>query len=134
MSRTRMVGLALATAATALWAFFVVALAATDPADGANIGAGLGGLLAFVLSVAALIVLLVSLRSQGDASGRRPREARIGAPLAMVSLVLLGAFWVRSASVSSVTSGTAVLVALGAGIVTFVASAVCFMPQRRPRA
>ncbi|MCZ2860999.1 hypothetical protein [Blastococcus sp. VKM Ac-2987] len=57
---------------------------------------------------------------------------RFGAPLAVVSLLLLGAFWIGSASASD-ASGTVLRAALGAGIVGFVAAAACFLPSRRPR-
>ncbi|MGY2066268.1 hypothetical protein [Blastococcus sp. SYSU DS0619] len=132
MNGTRTVGLVLAAVATIAWALFALALATGDPEDGANIGAGLAGLLGLALSGIALVVLLVSLRAPGDAAGRR-RDARIGAPLAVVSLLLLGAFWVGSGPASTAASGTALRVALAAGIATFVASAVCFVPPRRSR-
>ncbi|MGY1717799.1 hypothetical protein ACI8AG_01955 [Blastococcus sp. SYSU DS0552] len=133
MSSTRKVGLVVAATATAGWALFAVAVATGDPDDGANIGAGLAGLLALALSGIALVVLLASLRAPGDGSGRR-RDARIGAPLAVVSLLLLAGFWFGSGSVPSVASEDVLRIVLGAGIVTFLASVACFVPSRPPRA
>ncbi|MCF6745899.1 hypothetical protein E9529_16765 [Blastococcus sp. KM273128] len=131
MERTRRTGLGLAAAAAALWGFFVVALVTGDPADGATIGAGLAALLAFGLSVAALVVLLASLRSAGPAVRPRGRDARVGAPLAVVSLVLFAVVWVAGAGLADEGAGAAVLAALGAGIVTFLAATACFLPPRR---
>ncbi|MGY1725106.1 hypothetical protein [Blastococcus sp. SYSU DS0533] len=131
MRRTRRTGLGLAAVAAALWGFFVVALLTGDPADGANIGAGLAALLALGLSVASLVVLLVSLRSADPAAGPRGRDALVGAPLAVVSLALFAVVWVTSAVVADDGAGGAVLAALGAGIVTFLAASACFLPPRR---
>ncbi|MGY1835843.1 hypothetical protein ACI79P_12095 [Blastococcus sp. SYSU DS0510] len=131
MGRTRTTGLWLAAVAAALWGLFLLALVTGDPADGANIGAGLAALLAFGLSTASLILLLVSLGSPAPAAGPRGRDARVGAPLAVVSLGLLAVFWVTSGSVSDRAAGSVVLAVLGAGIVTFLAAAACFLPPRR---
>lgn len=131
MQRTRTTGLWLGGVAAALWGLFGLALVTGDPADGANIGAGLAALFAFGLSTASLVLLLVSLRSPVPAAGPRGRDARVGAPLAAVSLVLFAVFWATSGSVSDRVAGSAVLAVLGAGIVTFLAAAACFIPPRR---
>ncbi|MGY2005315.1 hypothetical protein [Blastococcus sp. SYSU DS1024] len=131
MQRTRTTGLWLAAVAAALWGLFVLALVTGDPADGANIGAGLAALLALGLSTASLVLLLVSLRSPLPAAGPRGRDARVGAPLAVVSLVLFVVFWATSGSVSDRVAGSVLPAVLGAGIATFLAAAVCFLPPRR---
>jgi hypothetical protein len=75
------------------WLLFLVAFRATDPDDGADIGVGLIGLLALPLSVASSVTLLTSLwpapRSDVAAVRADGREARIGRPPALTSLVLL---------------------------------------------
>ncbi|RBY90086.1 hypothetical protein DQ244_11440 [Blastococcus sp. TBT05-19] len=133
MDGKRRTGLALAAAAAVLWLVFVVMVLATPAGQGATIGAGLIGLLAVPLSVASLVLLLVSVRSSTAAAGRRGRDARIGAPLAVVSLVLFAVSWVLSGSAESLSTETALLAALGGAVLTFLAAAGLFVPSRSSR-
>jgi hypothetical protein len=56
-------GVAVAAVAIVVWIVFAIAVVSTAPEDGANIGAGLLGMLAIALSIAAAVVLIVGTRS-----------------------------------------------------------------------
>ena len=131
MHRTRRVGLAVAAVATLLWLFFLIAVLTADPADGANIGAGLAALLALPLSVGASITLLISLRSTPGAGGTRYRAAeRVAAALAVVSVACLGAFLLLDPYTDSDALRTA---SLAVGVAAFLASAGTFAGTMRAR-
>ena len=63
MNATQKTGTWLAGVAIALWLLVAVLLVTTPDDAGANIGAGLAGLLAIALSVGAAVVLIVSTRT-----------------------------------------------------------------------
>ncbi|WP_104525124.1 hypothetical protein [Blastococcus atacamensis] len=133
MDSMRRTGLVLAAVASALWILFAALFLGTDPDDGANIGAGLAAILAVLLSVASLTVLLFSLRSPGSDPAPKGRDARVGAPVAVVSLVLFVGAWVFSSSADTDATGTVLLAVVAAAVLTFVAAAVLFVPPRRGR-
>ena len=105
-----------AAVATLLWSLFLVAVLTGDPADGANIGAGLAALLALPLSVGASLTLLLSLRSgRPTAAPVQHRSAERGAAvLAVLSIVCLGAFLVLDPYADSDVARIVTL-AVGAG-------------------
>lgn len=123
----------LAGAATVLWAVCAALFATTDAGDGVNIGAALLGLLATPLSVVSLVLLIGSARAAQDAVGPKGRDARVGTPLAMASLVLFAATWVFGGSANTTATATALLAVLVGAVVTFVVSAALFLPPRSNR-
>ena len=135
VNRTRRIGLVVAAVATLVWLLFLVALLTGDPADGANIGAGLAALLALPLSVGASITLLLSLRSPSpDAGGAAtPRRAseRVGAALAVVSVAGLLAFLVLDPYTDSDVLRTG---SLAGGVGAFLLSSAAFALPPRSRA
>jgi len=56
-------GVAVAAVAIVVWIVFVTAVVSTAPEDGANIGAGLLGMLGVAVSITAAVVLIVGTRS-----------------------------------------------------------------------
>ncbi|MGY1704427.1 hypothetical protein ACI79C_07620 [Geodermatophilus sp. SYSU D00697] len=74
-------GVAVAAVAIGTWIVFAIAVVSTAPEDGANIGAGLLGMLGIALSIAAAVVLVV---------GTRSTSARAGGA---VCIALLAVFW-----------------------------------------
>ncbi len=119
VDRTRTIGLLVAAVATLLWLLFLVAVLTGDPADGANIGAGLAALLALPVSVGASITLLLSLRSRRPTAGGTlvaPHRAseRAAAVLAVLSVACLVAFLVIDPYDSDVVLRAMLAVGLGA--------------------
>ena len=96
MRAIRRTGLAFAAAATVLWALVLLAVLTADPADGANIGAGLAGLLAMVLSTAASITLLVAVAAPAS---RRRGIPWAAAGLAVLSVLVWPVMWVGAYAV-----------------------------------
>ncbi len=60
MTSRKKAGVALGGVALGLWSVVAIAVAVTPPEDGANIGAGLIGLLALPLSIFAAVLLISS--------------------------------------------------------------------------
>jgi peptidoglycan/LPS O-acetylase OafA/YrhL len=129
MSGTRRAGLIVAGIASALWLVVVVAFFSTGPEDGVNIGAALLATLAFPLSVAGAVILLVSLRGERSDGRGVPVPRRIGAVLAVVAMVLLGTVFVMGPTDSlSRDTMTALLISgIGAFLVSF---ALFLLPAR----
>ncbi|SOD97276.1 hypothetical protein [Blastococcus haudaquaticus] len=127
MNRTRRIGLGIAAVATLLWLLFLVAVLTGDPADGADIGAGLAALLALSLSLGASLVLLLSLRSGRSSSSAPapPRRAseRAAAALAGVSMAGLLAFLLLDPYAESDVLRRA---ALAVGVGAFLLSSATF--------
>jgi peptidoglycan/LPS O-acetylase OafA/YrhL len=124
MSRTRRAGLIVTGIASALWLVVVVGFYSTGPEDGVNLGAALLSMLAFPLSVAGAVILLVSLRGEaGNGSGFRglamPRRA--AAVLAVVALALLATVFVVGPTDSLPPDAVVALLVSGIGayLVTF---------------
>jgi peptidoglycan/LPS O-acetylase OafA/YrhL len=97
VSRSRRAGLIVAGTAAALWLVVLVSFFSADPDDGVNLGAALLSMLAFPLSMAGSVLLLLSLRAErrGDTGGRRlavPR--RVAAVLTVLAMALLAAVFV----------------------------------------
>lgn len=131
VNRTRTVGLAVAAVATLLWLLFLVAVLTGDPADGANIGAGLAALLALPVTLGASIILLFSLRT-GRREARRPGRTAdcVAAVLAVLSVSCLVVFLVLDPYATSQVPRTA---SLAVGVAAFLLSAVTFaVTSRRP--
>lgn len=124
MSRTRRAGLIVAGIASALWLVVVVAFYSTGPEDGVNIGAALLAMLAFPLSVAGAVILLLSLRGEGrsgSGSRRMPVPRRVAAVLAVVATALLGTVFVMGPtdSLPPDTMVALLISGIGAYLVTF---------------
>lgn len=94
-------GVALTVVADALWLVVVIAILATPPEDGANIGAGVLGLLALPLSIVAAVVLVTT------ADSTAPRVA------SAASIAL----WAFSVALSWTPVGLAAILALSTSAV-----------------
>ena len=135
VTRRRRTGLVLAAAATLLWVLVAVALLTADPDDGANIGAGLAGLLALALSLVASLLLLASLRearAAGTTVAERLTATERGAGvLAVLSSACLLAFLALDPYADS---DVVRMTTLAVGVGAFLLSTVGFaMTARAPR-
>ena len=110
MTSGQRAGVVLTVVADALWLVVVIAILATPPDEGANIGAGLLGLLALTLSISAAVVLVATV----DSTGPRATSA---ASIALWALFV--AFPWTSAAENGVQIGVglAAIVALGTSAV-----------------
>jgi len=134
VTTTRKVGLVLAAVATVLWAVIVVAVLATAPEDGVNIGAAFLAILTVPLSIMASATLIASWRSdvRGGRPDERPLARRIAAVLAVVSSVCLAGTLVLGPWIESVEQANAAIVVVMTGITSFVASSALFaLPRSR---
>ena len=110
MTSGQRAGVGLTVVANALWFVVVIAILATPPDGGANIGAGLLGLLALTLSILAAVVLITAV----DSTALRAVSA---ASLALWALFAARA-WTYAAENGVQTSvGLAALVALSTSAV-----------------
>lgn len=102
-----------------------------DPADGANIGAGLAALLALPVTLGASIILLFSLHT-GRPEARRPGRTadRVAAVLAVLSVSCLVVFLVLDPDATSQVPRTA---SLAVGVAAFLLSAATFAVTSRRR-
>jgi peptidoglycan/LPS O-acetylase OafA/YrhL len=64
VTRSRRAGLIVAGTAAALWLVVLVSFFSADPDEGVNLGAALLSMLAFPLSMAGAVLLLLSLRAE----------------------------------------------------------------------
>ena len=99
-------GVALTVVADALWLVVVIAILATSPEDGANIGAGVLGLLALPLSIVAAAVLITT----ADSTAPRVASAAsiaLWAVCVAVSWTSVGLAAILALSTSAVLVGTA---------------------------
>jgi len=97
VTRSRRGGLIVAGVAAALWLVVLVAFYAPAPEDGVSLGGALLAMLAFPLSIAGCVMLLVSLRGElrpgrGARSLAMPRW--VAAVLSVAAMVLLGTVFV----------------------------------------
>ena len=83
MTPRQKAGVALGGAALALWSILAIAVAVTPPEEGANIGAGLIGLLALPLSIFAAVLLI------GGSDSTPPRAAGTASIVLFILVFLL---------------------------------------------
>jgi hypothetical protein len=108
MTSGQKTGVVLAVVADALWLVVVIAILATPPDEGANIGAGLLGLLALLLSIVVALVLINSAAST-------PPRAASTASIALWA-IFLALSWTAANEVQ-IGVGLAAIVALTASAV-----------------
>jgi peptidoglycan/LPS O-acetylase OafA/YrhL len=130
VSRSRTAGLIVAGTAAALWLVVLVTFFSADPDDGVNLGAALLSMLAFPLSMAGAVLLLLSLRTErreGTGGRRLAVPRRVAAVLTVLAVGLLTAvFLVAPADALSPDLMVALLLS---GIGAFLAAfALYLMP------
>jgi quinol-cytochrome oxidoreductase complex cytochrome b subunit len=128
MSGMRKAGLALAGAATLCWVVVVWALIF---ADGSPVGPAMIAMLGFVLTIAAMIVLLPTLPSAAQDPGHNKRIRELAVALAAVAIVLLVLTLVLGAN--DLATGATLRPMLLGGVVAFIASTVIIaaLPSKR---
>ncbi len=106
MTSGQKAGVVLTVVADALWSVVVIAILATPPDAGANIGAGLLGLLALPLSIVAAVVLITTADSTAP---HVASAASIGLWVVSVALswTYVGLAAILALSTSAVLVGTA---------------------------
>ena len=130
----RRTGLGMAMTATMLWLFFVGLVLFTPRDDGVPIGAGLLVIVAVPLSVAASVIMILSLRTatlrRHQAAGPTKTPTRwIAAALAALSALLLPVLFVLGSTDSLGRDLSKGLLFLGVG--AFVTATVLFaMPAK----
>jgi hypothetical protein len=114
-------GVAVAAVAIVVWIVFVIAVVATAPEDGANIGAGLLGMLGIALSIAAAVVLIVGTRST------------LVRAAAAICIALLAVFWLVAPD-DGVADGVKIgmLVAAVAGLTASAGTVFSGRRRRQP--
>jgi hypothetical protein len=98
-------GVALTVVADALWLVVVIAILATSPEDGANIGAGVLGLLALPLSIVAAAVLITTANSTAPRAASAASIALWALSVAL-SWTYVGLAAILALSTSAVLVGT----------------------------
>ncbi len=119
MTSGQKAGVVLTVVADALWLVVIIAILATPPDEGANIGAGLLGLLALPLSILAALVLITAVDST------TPRAASTASIALWALFVVLS--WTPAIEVQ-ISVGLAAIVAL-----TTSAALVATDHRRHPR-
>ncbi len=124
MTSGQKAGVVLTVVANALWLVVVIAILATPPDEGANIGAGLLGLLVLTLSILAAVVLITTT----DFTAPRAASA---ASIALWALFVALSWTYAAENGVQVSVGLAAIVALSTSAVLV---GTAHRRQRRQRA
>jgi hypothetical protein len=120
MTSGQKAGVVLTVVAIALWLVVVIAVLATPPDEGANIGAGLLGLPVLTLSISAAVVLITT------ADSTAPRAA------SAVSIALWALFMALSWSYAA-ENGVQMSIGLAATVALSTSAVLVGTAHRRPR-
>ncbi|HZH20019.1 MAG TPA: hypothetical protein VEZ18_07465 [Geodermatophilus sp.] len=120
MTSGQKAGVVLTIVADALWLVVVIAILATPPDAGANIGAGLLGLLALPLSIVAAAVLITTADSTAPA-------------VASAASIALWALFVTLAWTSAAENGVQISVGLAAILALSTSAVLVGTAHRRQR-
>ncbi len=110
MTSGQKAGVVLTVVANALWLVVVIAILATPPDEGANIGAGLLGLLVLTLSILAAVVLITTTDSTA------PRAAS-AASIALWALFVALSWTYTAGNGVQIIAGLAAILALSTSAV-----------------
>ena len=120
MTSGQRAGVVLTVVASTLWLVVLIAMLATPPDEGANIGAGMLGLLALTLSILAAVVLVTTVDSTA------PRAASAAS-------IALWALFVTLAWTSAAENGVQISVGLAAILALSTSAVLVGTAHRRQR-